>query len=84
MTWFSRKKHLDSLPSEKQLKQEMVEHILQQRTPPRRLQFALSQRIYYEILADGVLFFGSEPSRRHAIAAGSRWAETPPCSLVCL
>lgn len=49
-------KHLDGLPSERVLKREMVEHILRERTQPRRLQFALSQRIYYEALMEGQVF----------------------------
>lgn len=48
--------HLDTMPEARILKQEMVEHILRERTPPRSLQFALSQRIYYETLTSGVLF----------------------------
>lgn len=50
-------KHLKSLPSLKRLKQEMVEHILREQTAPLRLQFAASQRLYYEHLANSVLFF---------------------------
>ncbi|MEC9347479.1 MAG: hypothetical protein VYB54_14740 [Pseudomonadota bacterium] len=49
-------RHLDTLPAADKLKQEMVDHILRTRTPPRRLQFALSQRLYYGLLAQGPLF----------------------------
>ncbi|MEP3276039.1 MAG: hypothetical protein ABJN26_26650 [Stappiaceae bacterium] len=50
-------KHLKSLPTLKRLKQEMVEHILSEQTTPLRLQFAASQRLYYEHLANSPLFF---------------------------
>lgn len=50
--------HLDSLPPASRLKNEMIDHMLRELTPPRRLQFALSQRLYYEILDDGLLFLG--------------------------
>ncbi len=49
-------KHLKSLPSLKRLKQEMIEHILREQTTPLRLQFAASQRLYYEHLANSALF----------------------------
>lgn len=48
--------HLKAMPDEQSLKQQMVDHILRRLTPPRRLQFALSQRIYYEILEREPLF----------------------------
>ncbi len=50
------KKHLKSLPSQKRLKQEMVNHILSEQTAPTQLQYALSQRIYYEYLNGSALF----------------------------
>lgn len=49
-------KHLKSLPDQKRLKQDMVSHILTHQTAPTKLQYALSQRIYYELLSDGDLF----------------------------
>jgi hypothetical protein len=52
-------RHLGTLPSEQQLKQEMVEQIISRREIPTRLQFALSQRLYYEELARGHLFWAS-------------------------
>ena len=55
-------RHLESLPSQERLKSEIVDQILQSRTIPRDLQFALSQRIYYEILRDKPLFLAqSDP-----------------------
>ncbi len=49
-------KHLKSMPDQKQLKKEMVNHILTRQSAPTKLQYALSQRIYYELLKDGNLF----------------------------
>ncbi len=49
-------RHLDRLPSAEQLRRQIVDHILRERTPPRRLQYAMSQRVYYERLAKGDLF----------------------------
>ena len=54
------KVHLKSLPSQKRLKQEMINHILSEHTSPSKLQYALSQRIYYEYLNDAALFFTSK------------------------
>jgi len=48
--------HLDTLPSKMSLKAEMVDHILRQQEHPRDLQYAMSQRVYYERLRDGPLF----------------------------
>ena len=49
-------KHLKSLPSRERLKKDMVNHILTEKTAPSQLQFAMSQRIYYEYLAQEDLF----------------------------
>lgn len=49
-------RHLASLPSKERLKSEMVSHILSERSRPTRLQYAMSQRVYYEILGQGSLF----------------------------
>lgn len=50
-------RHLASLPARDALKDAMVAHILAERTMPRQLQYAMSQRVYYEMLAAGPLFF---------------------------
>lgn len=50
-------RHLDQMPSEDQLKSEMVGVILGERKVPSKLQFALSQRLYYEELLKGDLFW---------------------------
>jgi len=49
-------KHLISLPSRERLKKDMINHILTEKSAPTQLQFAMSQRIYYEYLAEGELF----------------------------
>ena len=48
--------HLASLPSKERLKKDMVSHILTEQASPIKLQYALSQRIYYEYLSDKLLF----------------------------
>jgi len=45
------------MPSADQLKTQMVEQIIGEREIPTRLQFALSQRLYYEELQKGHLFW---------------------------
>ncbi len=50
------KKHLKSLPSQERLKKDMINHILTNQSAPTQLQYALSQRIYYEYLAKQDLF----------------------------
>lgn len=49
-------RHLVNLPERQQIKTEIVAHILREHTIPRRLQYALSQRIYYENLKQQQLF----------------------------
>ena len=50
-------KHLAGMPSETELKDRMVRQIVGDQTIPTALQFALSQRYYYEALAAGGLFW---------------------------
>ena len=50
-------RHLAGMPSTDELKKQMVEVIIGERTPPTKLQFALSQRLYYEELLRGQLFW---------------------------
>jgi len=50
------KKHLKSLPSQERLKKDMINHILTEQSAPSQLQYALSQRIYYEYLSEKDLF----------------------------
>ena len=49
-------KHLQGMASESELKDRMVRQIVRDLTVPTALQFALSQRLYYEALAAGGLF----------------------------
>ncbi len=50
-------RHLAGMRTEEQLKDEMVRVILRDREIPTKLQYALSQRLYYEELARGELFW---------------------------
>ena len=49
--------HLAGTASEDELKDQMIQTILAERKIPTKLQFALSQRLYYEELARGQLFW---------------------------
>ncbi|MFA5538538.1 MAG: hypothetical protein WDA23_04970 [Gemmobacter sp.] len=49
--------HLPGLPSEQELKDQMIRQILGELSVPTRLQFSLSQRLYYEALGAGGLFW---------------------------
>jgi hypothetical protein len=49
-------RHLSGMASEAELKDRMVRQIVGDLTLPTQLQFALSQRLYYEALAAGGLF----------------------------
>lgn len=50
-------KHLGGMASEVEIKDRMVRQIVRDLTAPTALQFALSQRLYYEALALGGLFW---------------------------
>jgi len=49
--------HLANMPSEAQLKDDMVRKIISDLEVPTKLQFALSQRLYYQELLKGDLFW---------------------------
>lgn len=49
--------HLANMPSEGELKNEMVRSIIGDQKVPTKLQFALSQRLYYEEILKGDLFW---------------------------
>jgi hypothetical protein len=49
--------HLASLPAPAKIKQDMVRHILNAHTHPTDLQYAMSQRLYFEQLAARDLFW---------------------------
>jgi hypothetical protein len=55
--------HLRSLPSMKDLKIGMINHILREQSAPLNLQFAASQREYYEELAGRPLFWARNDPR---------------------
>ena len=50
-------RHLDGMASAAQIKDDMVRQIVGELTIPTKLQFAMSQRLYYEALAEGELFW---------------------------
>ena len=50
-------RHLQASRGSAWLKKDMVRHILNEHTAPRRLQFAMSQLLYYALLAGQTLFW---------------------------
>ncbi len=68
-------RHLGTMPDVDTLKDQMVRVILSEQEIPTKLQYALSQRLYYEELAKGQLFWarndpqavwlGNDGDRRH-------------------
>ncbi|MBY5969933.1 hypothetical protein [Halomonas denitrificans] len=71
-------RHLANMPSVSELKSRMIRTIIADREVPSQLQFAMSQRLYYEELVKGFLFWiqndpqcemlaGSESRRRFLI-----------------
>jgi hypothetical protein len=76
-------KHLAGMPSEVELKDRMIRQIVGDLTIPTALQFALSQRYYYEALAAGGLFWArNDPDaqwiedlgeRRHFLVHWAVW-----------
>ncbi len=50
-------RHLANQPDQNRLKEEMIGFILSERARPTNLQYAMSQRIYYETLKSRGLFF---------------------------
>ena len=63
-------KHLAGMAAEAELKDRMVRQIVRDLVAPVALQFALSQRLYYEALAVGV--------REHLDKGGLFWARNDP------
>ena len=57
------KQHLKSLPETASIKQEMITHILDEKTAPTQLQYAMSQRLYYESLDQENLFLAQNHPR---------------------
>lgn len=62
-------KHLANMPSVEEYKQQMVRRIVGDRERPTKLQFGLSQRLYYEELLKGDLFWAQNDPDCH-------WIET--------
>jgi hypothetical protein len=66
-------KHLAGMPSETELKDRMVRQIVGDQTIPTALQFALSQRYYYEALAAGGIFWArNDPDAQWVEDLGAR------------
>lgn len=57
------KTHLRSLPSMRDLKLGMLNHILREQSSPTNLQFAAAERQYYEQLTEGPLFWARNDPR---------------------
>jgi hypothetical protein len=76
-------KHLSGMPSETELKDRMVRQIVGEQTIPTALQFALSQRYYYEaLMAGGIFWARNDPdaqwiedlgTRRHFLVHWAVW-----------
>ena len=66
-------KHLSGMASEAELKDRMVRQIVGDLTVPTALQFALAQRLYYEALAAGGLFWArNDPEAQFIAEVGPR------------
>jgi hypothetical protein len=66
-------RHLGGMPSETELKDRMVRQIVGDLTLPTALQFALSQRYYYEALAAGGIFWArNDPDAQWVQDLGDR------------
>jgi hypothetical protein len=52
-------RHLEGMAAAKDLKEQMLRQILSDLTVPTRLQFALSQRLYYQALVENRLYWAS-------------------------
>ena len=66
-------RHLAGMPTVAQLKDRMVEVIVGEQTIPTRLQFTLSQRLYYEELQRGGLFWArNDPDVQWLSGVGAR------------
>ncbi|QYX57896.1 hypothetical protein K1T73_05775 [Roseovarius sp. SCSIO 43702] len=61
--------HLENMPDSDALKRRMIEEIVGRREIPTRLQFAMSQRLYYEELARGELFWARNDPRGKVLDA---------------
>ena len=57
-------RHLSTMPSADVLKDDMVRTIVSDQTIPTKLQYALSQRLYYEELQKGLFWARNDPEVR--------------------
>lgn len=64
--------HLAGMPSAAQLKDEMVRQIVSERIFPAKLQYAMSQRLYFEALAAAGLFFAQMHPQAQWIGEGEK------------
>ncbi|MFU1479279.1 hypothetical protein ACM25N_16795 [Roseovarius sp. C7] len=55
--------HLENMPGPETLKRQMIDQIIADRDIPTRLQFSMAQRLYYEELARGELFWAQNDPR---------------------
>lgn len=63
--------HLRGAPTVAEFKRQMVDTIIRERKVPTKLQFGLSQRLYYEELGKGQLFWAqNDPQARWQIDLG--------------
>jgi len=66
-------KHLTGMASETELKDRMLRQMLRDLTVPTALQFALSQRLYFEAMAKGGLFWArNDPDAQWIADVGAR------------
>jgi len=65
------KEQLKSLPSAERLKKDMITHILTDRSSPIQLQYALSQRLYYEHINDSSIFLSQNHPKGMWIKGGA-------------
>jgi len=65
------KDQLKSLPAEDRLKKDMITHILTDRSSPIQLQYALSQRLYYEHIKDSSVFLSQNHPKGMWIKGGA-------------
>jgi hypothetical protein len=66
-------RHLAGMPSEAELKDRMIRQIVGDLTLPTALQFALSQRYYYEALTAGGIFWArNDPDAQWIATEGDR------------
>lgn len=66
---------LKELPSKKQIKADIVDHLFAKRSIPRGLQFDMSQRLYYEMLRDRPLFLARNPMQLSTLASDKSGTE---------